>query len=317
MTPENRSETIYNASIEIQPRGWMLVCDDQAARVLDHSNNLAELFPTRPGGFFGLALRDLVGSATAHLLRNGLSRASDAPRPILAPRQPMAGLPGLYDFAVHAAGELTIVEIEPAGEADPFALDRLRALIDRLASARGLNKKLTMAARLIQAMLQWDCVTILRLEPEGPRILARQKRLDWPDAEASAVLCADFPQQSAAEPGAAGLGAARPRFVADIAAAPVGLAGDSRPDLGMACLRAASRDEMSRARAAGFSALLALPIRVEGETWGVLLAHDRAARSLTMDERAVYDLFGDYLSLSIEAALAREAADEFRRRHAL
>ena len=97
----------------------------------------------------------------------------------------------------------------------------------------------------------------------------------------------------------------------------MGLAGETRPDLGGAHLRAADPDEISRGHAAGFSALLSLPIRVEGELWGVLLAHDRAARSMTIDERALFELFGDYLSLSVQAALAREAADEFRRRHAL
>jgi light-regulated signal transduction histidine kinase (bacteriophytochrome) len=312
VTPQDAVKIIRRTNPAIQPHGWMAICDDQAGRILDYSANLAELFPARAGGFFDLALRDLVGSATAHLLRNGLSRAGDAPRPTLAPRQPVAGLRGLFDFAVHAAGEQTIIEFETAAEADPFALDRVRALIDRLALARNLSRLMTMAARLIQAMLQWDCVTILRLDPDGPRVLAQQKRLSWPDAEANASLCADFPEQARTD-----LRAARLRFVADIAAAPVGLAGDSRPDLGMAFLRAASRDEISRARAAGFTALLALPIRVEGELWGVLLAHDRAARNMTIDERAVFDLFGDYFSLSVEAALAREAADEFRRRHAL
>lgn len=312
MTPEDAAKTKRKTDPAIQPHGWMAICDDQAARILDHSANIAELFPERADGFFGLALRDLVGSATAHLLRNGLSRAGEAPRPTLAPRQPIPSLPGLYDFAVHAAGELTVIEFETDADADPFALDRLRALIDRLSAARGLNRLMTMAARLIQAMLQWDCVTILRLDPGGPRVLAQQKRLTWPDAEANAQLCADFLEKALAD-----LRAARLRFVADVAAAPVGLAGDSRPDLRMAFLRAATPDEILRARAAGCAALLSLPIRVEGELWGVLLAHDRGARKMTIDERAVLDLLGDYLSLSVQATLAREDADEFRRRHAL
>ncbi len=312
MTKENPVETTRSASPAIQPRGWVLVCDEPAARVLDHSANLARLFPARAEGFIGLALRDLLGSATAHALRNGLARAGEAPRPALLPRQPVTGLAGLYDFAVHPSRDRTIIEIEAAGEADPFALDRLRALIDRMAPARALNRLTPMAARLVQAMLQWDCVTILRLESDGARVLVQQKRLDWPDAEASAVLGADFPEAARAA-----LSAARLRFVADVAAAPVGLAGETRPDLGGAHLRAADPDEISRGHAAGFSALLSLPIRVEGELWGVLLAHDRAARSMTIDERALFELFGDYLSLSVQAALAREAADEFRRRHAL
>jgi light-regulated signal transduction histidine kinase (bacteriophytochrome) len=312
MTPETLVETIGNVPPTIQPRGWILACDGQAAHVVDHSTNIHLLFPPRPVGFFGVALRDLVGSATAHTLRNALSRAGAARRPALLPRLPIAGLAGLYDFAIHATGHLTIIEIEVAGPPEPFALDRVRTLVDRMVMARGPDRLIAMATRLLQAMLQWDCVTGLRLDSEGVHVLAQQKRLEWPAAEEGAVLCADFPVDERA-----GLGAARLRLVADLAAAPVGMAGDKTPDLGATYLRAATADELARGRAAGFAALLSLPILVEGALWGVLLAHHRAARSLTIDERAVFELFGDYLSLATQAALAREAADEFRRRHAL
>ena len=168
-----------------------------------------------------------------------------------------------------------------------------------------------MATRLLFSILQWDCVTLLRLAPDGAtRMIARQKRADWPEAAQDEALLAGFSPESRAF-----VASTRPRFLSDASAAPVPLAG-AEADFSLAYLRAATADEKARASCAGFAALLALPILVEGELWGVLQAHDRQARSLTMEERAVFDLFGDFLSLSIQSALWRQAATEGRRTHA-
>jgi light-regulated signal transduction histidine kinase (bacteriophytochrome) len=297
----------------IQPRGWAIICDAQAAHVLGHSANLAGLLPAREGVFVGAALRDLVGSETSHALRNALSRASAAPRPSLLPFRHIAGCEGAFDFAVHGAGDQTIIEIERATEPDLDALDRARALVDRLSRSDGLDKLALMAARLVFSVLQWDCVTILRLAPEGAaHTLAQHKRPDWPDAAQNAALSAEF----SAEARAFYLGA-RLRFLSDSAAPPVELIGAPAPDLALAHLRATTDDESARAAKAGFAALLSMPIRVEGELWGLFLAHDRQPRSLNINERAVFELFGDFLSLSVQSALWRQGAVESRRPRAL
>jgi light-regulated signal transduction histidine kinase (bacteriophytochrome) len=288
----------------IQPRGWAIVCDAQAAHAMGHSANLADLLPAREGVFIGAALRDLVGSETSHALRNALSRASAAPRPSLLPFRPIAGCEGAFDFSVHGAGDQTIIEIERAAEPDLDALDRARALIDRLSRPDGLDKLALLAARLVFSVLQWDCVTVLRLTTEGAaQTLAQQKRTDWPDAAQNAALSTEF----SAEARAYYLGA-RLRFLSDCAAAPVELTGDPAPDLALAHLRAATADEAAGATKAGFAALLSMPIRVEGALWGLLLAHDRQPRSLNINERAVFELFGDFLSLSVQSTLWRQEA---------
>jgi GAF domain-containing protein len=166
-----------------------------------------------------------------------------------------------------------------------------------------------MATRLVFSVLTWDCVTLLRLAPERPApILAQQKRPDWPDPAQNKALFHGFSAREGAVYGA-GL-----RFLADARAAPAALIGDVKADLALATLRAASTQESARAQKAGFAALLALPIRVDGETWGMLLAHDRAPRALTQDERAVLEIFADILSLSVESALWRQAAEAGRPR---
>jgi light-regulated signal transduction histidine kinase (bacteriophytochrome) len=296
----------------IQARGWAIVCDAQAATVVGYSANLPELFPDRNGAFPGAALRDLVGSETSHALRNALSRASVATRASHLPGRAIAGHAGIYDFAVHASGEQTIIEIEPSAAPDSGALDRARALIDRLFQADGLDRLALMAARLLHSMLQWDCVTLLRLAPDGAaRTIARQKRADWPNPAQDEALLAPFSAEARAF-----VAATRLRFLSDSAAAAVPLVGVAA-ELSAAHLCAATADESARAGGAGFAALLTLPVLVEGELWGVLQAQDRQARNLTMVERAVFELFGDFLSLSVQSALWRQAAAEARGAHAL
>jgi len=312
LTPKALARTAHELPA-IQSRGWAIVCDAQAAAVVGHSANLSGLLPERRGDFPGAALRDLLGSETSHALRNALSRAGAAPRPTLLPRRAIAGCEGAFDFAVHAAGDHTIIEIEPAAAADPDALDRARALFDRLTLTHDLDRLALTAARLVFSVLQWDCVTILRVAPEGEvDVIARQKRTDWPDPAQDAALLSPF-----SAPALTLCQAARLRFLADAAAAPVELVGAAAPDLAAAQLRAATPDESARAAQSGFSALLSMPILVDGALWGVLQAHDREARSLTMDQRAVFDLFGDALSLSVQSAVWRRKAGEARRLHIL
>lgn len=284
----------------------MVVCDASSARVEGHSANLAALFPDRREPLIGAALRDLVGSDASHALRNALSRAAGAARPALLPRRTIAELDGSFDFAVHAAGECTVIEWEPAAPADAGGFDRLQAMIDRLALAEGTEKTLTLAARLAFSVLNWDFALALRLGPHGEvHVATRQKRPDCPEPPQAEALPWDAASRSRS-----GL-----HFVADAAAAPVAIAGQA-PCLDSAFLRAPGAQDSARAGQAGLRALLWLPIMVEGEPWGALAAGDREPKILSMDERAALGLFGDFLSLSIQSALWRQAA-EARRSHAL
>lgn len=297
----------------IQPVGWTIVCDAQAARVTGFSANLPDLVRRESQAMLGSALRDLVGSETSHAMRNALSRAAAAPRPAFLPLRRIAGCEGLYDCAVHAVGEQTIIEFERASEPDILALDRARALVDRLAQVKEPERLPPLAARLVYSILQWDWVAVLRLTQDGgARLLTQQKRLDWADVEKSKQAFAEFSAEARNQ-----WRAARLRFVADVESTPVEFVGSPAPNLAFAHLRAATADERARAAQAGFAALLTLPIVIEGELWGLLVAHDREARALTMDERAVFDLFGDFLSLSMQSALWRETAAGARRSHAL
>src|SRR5271157_3230702 len=71
---KRRKEAEAAQSDAIQPVGWLIVCNAQASKVLRHSANLGLLFPERAGPLIGAPLSELLGSETAHGLRNALAR---------------------------------------------------------------------------------------------------------------------------------------------------------------------------------------------------------------------------------------------------
>lgn len=300
---------------EIQPHGWLIACDERAAVVRRHSANLQALFPERTEPFIGANLRDILGSEAAHGLRNALSRFAGPARPSLLPGWAFPGRQGLFDLAVYASENETIIEIEPAAPSDPRSIfDRARAMIERVAQARGIDKLLQSAARLVSSMLLYERVAILRFEDDGSTRVAGQKGKASPAAgdRGAKISRQTIPQQT--------LGLYRDgriRVIADVTAPPSKILSldDAGPlDLAFAHLRGPSPDERQTMQEEGYVASLALAIVVEGELWGLIECHDRARKNPGMDLRAAAELFGDFLSLRLQVLLQRQEIEKLLER---
>ncbi|VDC33654.1 GAF domain-containing protein [Pseudogemmobacter humi] len=279
----------------ILPHGAMLVCDPVSLELRCVSQNFRGI--TRFGGdlFPGLALADILGAAAVHDLRNAAARAGGGPE-----RQGMiAGLRlpcamGAFDAAIHTHAGAMIVELEPAepgGQSAEQTLDLLRHMVLRLAQVSDPARLFTMAARLMQAMLGFDRVTVSRFAAEGPEVLA------------SAQL------SGAAGPSAAGLpGAVCPgpplRLIPDTGAAPVRLepAQGPPPDLAHAWLRVAAPGPLADLRAQGIGAVLTLAVMCGNEPWGTIACHNAAPKTVPLALRIAAELFGQYFALQIAAA---------------
>jgi light-regulated signal transduction histidine kinase (bacteriophytochrome) len=300
----------------IQPCGWLIVCNAQASKVLRHSANLGLLFPDRGDSFIGSSVSELLGSETAHGLRNALARFISPTRPALFLDRQLAGSDGAFDIATSRSGDETLIEIEQASpRGDRDALDRMRAMIDRIAPTTEVEKLLTTAARLIFSVLQYDRVSILRFEEDGStRVVAQHKSLDLEQDDAAADLT-NIPR--------ARLDAARIRFIVDHDAPPTPILGeaDRTPldptlldpaglDLTWSYLRAPDDDERQALRRGGFAASLSVTLMVDGAVWGLVLCQDRAPRHPSMSVRAVTEIFGDFVSLQLQALLQKRALQE-------
>jgi light-regulated signal transduction histidine kinase (bacteriophytochrome) len=294
----------------IQPQGWLIVCDAGAARVRRHSAHLADLFPAWRGPFIGAHLREILGPEVTHGLRNALSRFASPSPPAMLTGWRLPGRDGVYDLAVHAAGDETLIEIEPAAPgADRALLDRLRALIARLAQAGDLDKTLQAAARLTFAMLQYDRVAVLRLDAQGrAAVVADQKAADldaWPQGAG--------PLEGFSADASAKLLAGRLRLIVDANAPPVALL--SAPDAGaldltLSFLRGPSPDERAFLRQVGAVAALEIALVVDERLWGVVFCAHRTPRHPTMEWRGAAELFGEFLSLRLQVLSQRRLARE-------
>ena len=215
---------------------------------------------------------------------------------------------GGFDVAASRSGDETLIEIEPASsQSDRDALDRLRAIIDRIVQTTDVEKLMATAARLIFSILRYDRVSILRFEDDGPtRVLAQQKNLDLEQDDLAADLT-NTPQPR--------LGASRIRFIADHDAPTSPILGKKNGtpldlDLTWSCLRAAEADERQALRRGGFVASLCLTLVVDGAVWGLILCQDRAPRHPSMSVRAVAEIFSDFLSLQLQFLLQKRALGE-------
>jgi light-regulated signal transduction histidine kinase (bacteriophytochrome) len=265
------------------------------------------LFPDRTESFVGASVSELLGSETAHGLRNALARLIGPTRPALFLHRRLAGCDGDVDVATSRAGQEILIEIERApSHSDSDAVDRLRAMTDRIGQATEVEKLLTTAARLFFSVLQYDRVSILRFEDDGStRVLAQQKSLDLEQDALSADLT-NTSQPSLEGP--------RIRFIADHDAPPSPILGedDETPlDLTWSYLRAADVDERQALQRGGFVASLSLTLVVDGAVWGLVLCQDRAPRHPSASVRAVAELFSDFVSLKLQALLQKQTLNEY------
>ncbi len=294
----------------IQPHGWLIVCDESAAKVRRHSANLSDLFRRwTPEPFIGAALREILGPEVTHTLRNALSRNATPAPPALLMAVQFPGCEGAFDLAVHATGGETLIEIEPAApDADRSLFDRLRASVARIAQSADVAKLLRIAARLIFSMLQYDRVAVLRFDSTGRAVVVAEQKS--PDLESWAGAC---PIENLAEATRAKYLAVGLRVIVDGDAPPAKIlaAPDTAPlDLTFAFLSAASLDEREILHRSGAVAALAIALVIEGKLWGLILCHHRAPHHPAMDLRAVAELFGQYASLRLQFLLQRRAGEE-------
>jgi len=304
MSDASQLDEGINEEIAIQPHGWLILCDPKAARILGHSANLARLLPAWSESFVGAKLRDVVGAENAHDLRNALARISASKRPALLPRRQIPGCDDRCDLAVHAAGEIVIVEIEKAAPADGGSvLDRIQTMIDRLVQARDIDKLLLSAARLASGLLEFDRALVLRFgDGRSAQVVAEQKSLDLPAWAKGGCPNGILPRK------APDWRLADLRFIADATAAPVPLLvlPDLGPiDLSMTQLRAVGPAECEALRRAGAAAALSLAIAVDDQVWGLLHCLNRAPKYPSMELRATIDVFVRFLSLQLDIRLRK------------
>jgi len=292
----------------IQPHGCLLACDETATEIVRCSENAPSMLGL-DGPLIGRELNAVVGRELSHSIRNALTRSRDGGGSSLL--FGMAGPNGgRFDIAVHRFKGAAIMEFEPAEHDVAEPLELSRTMLGRIASIASTEKLVANSVRLLQAMLDYDRVMIYQFEPDGSgQVIGEAKRTHLESFMGQYFPATDIPQQ------ARELYIKNPiRIISDanfkpIPVVPVLNESGEPLDLSFAHLRSVSPIHCEYLRNMGVGASMSISIIIDGELWGLVACHHYGPRTLSMAERVAAELFGEFLSLHLNALRHKQSLD--------
>ena len=278
------------------------------------SANLAAMLGLEARSVLGAALDTVVDRESLHEIRNrmaGLSMSGGVERMygirLVEGRSP-------FDIAIHYAGELCVLEGEPAGlDSRMDAASLVRKMVARLSTQPSLDAFHHDAARQVRALTGFDRIMIYRFAVDGVgEVIAEVAK---PGVESYLGLhypASDIPVQARALYLRNSF-----RIIADVAAETVPLlsSGDEVPeplDLSLAVTRAVSPVHIEYLRNMEVGASASISVIVEGTLWGLIACHHERAILPTFVTRTAAELFGQMYSMTLESRLRLSADGQDR-----
>lgn len=296
----------------IQPHGCLIACDLASWLVTDASSNAAtSLGLDKAIPLLGQPVDALLRDDVLHDLRNTLQGAMISAS---AERRVDVLLNGTrrVDIAIHASDGKAIIEITDHAGADTTSTDPIvlvKSMMGRLKRAPSLARLLQMAANQVRAVTGYDRVMIYRFRPDqSGEVVAEALRpgldpfmgLRYPASDIPPQACALYLRQWL-------------RMIVDVGYEPVpvlaaGPAQAGSPlDLSLATLRSVSPVHLEYLRNMRSAATLTVSLIMSDRLWGLIACHHEAPRRIAATTCAAAEMFGQILSLQIEA---REAAEQ-------
>lgn len=287
----------------IQSFGFLLAMS-RTWVVVRVSANLEGMLGIKPAAALGTTLDSFADAESLHEIRNrmtGLSAIGGVER--LYGVSLIGGRPP-YDIAIHYAGELCVLEGEPAGlDSRTDAASLVRKMVARLNSHTSLDLFHQDAARQVRSLTGFDRIMIYRFLPDGAgEVIAEVLK---PGKESFLGLhypASDIPQQARALYLRNSF-----RVIADVRSTTIPLesrdAAAQPLDLSLAITRAVSAVHIEYLSNMDVAASLSISIVVEGKLWGLIACHHDAARLPTFVTRTAAELFGQMYSMTLESRL--------------
>ena len=291
----------------IQDFGFLIALD-RDWRVVRASDNLERFLGVTAAAAIGTPVVDLLDAEALHGVRNRLAMlhpATGSERLYDVRLRPGGGL---FDLAVHYAGDLLVIEGEPSGaETQMSAVAQVRSMVARLGSQTTLEALHRDAARQVRAITGFDRVMIYRFDAEGVgEVIAEALKAGMTPFLGLHYPASDIPVQARALYLRNAF-----RIIPDVGAPPVDIlppvGGDEALDLSLAFTRAVSPVHIEYLRNMGVGASMSISISVAGKLWGLISCHHDTARLPGFVLRSAAELFGQMYSLMLENRL-REAA---------
>jgi chemotaxis family two-component system sensor kinase Cph1 len=286
----------------IQPRGALIVVDEDDLRVRYASDNLE--------GYLGGPARRLLGRCLPELSPDpigALVHARLADRATGRPVRLTLATGRVVDLFAHRSGGRVVIELEnvvddgQTASFDAFQGDVLDTL-ERLQRAGDVQAVLEAAVSTVHELTGFDRVLAYRFEADGHGVVESERMtvglspflgLHYPASDIPSQARALYREQWI-------------RVIPDANLAAVdllGLAGEppaTSIDLSAAVMRAVSPVHLQYLRNMQVHASLSISLVVEGELWGLIVCHDyRSPRVVPYGVRAACEIVGMTASMAI------------------
>jgi chemotaxis family two-component system sensor kinase Cph1 len=296
----------------IQSHGALLVLRITDLSVLQASENTAAVLGTRAADLLGRPVADLLGAEHAARLRELLSHGHLEGNAVPAFTWAAPAGRKALNASLHTSAGVAVLELEPGLDADAVAdgltLGHLGAAVTRLQAMQGVQSFCQQVTEEVRQLTGLDRVMVYRFHADAHgEVLAESRRSDLPS-----WLGLHYPESDIPRPAREIFKRIWIRPLPDAAAALAELLPLANPDTGLpldmshCALRGASVMYTEYLANMGVAASLTMPLRVDGELWGLIAGHHQTVTAFPQSLRAACELLAQVASLQIKSAEQNE-----------
>ncbi|MEO9529790.1 HWE histidine kinase domain-containing protein [Roseibium sp.] len=274
------------------------------------SENISDFLPVEPAAVLGRPVLEFVPADSIHEIRNRLQFLQPHKGVEVAYGLKLAATDRRFDVSVHFIESNVIMEFEPAASLEGAANDtvNVRIAVDRMADLPDIDAIQSHTARFIKSITGFDRTMFYKFAPDGcGEVVAEAKQSDMTPFLNLRYPATDIPKQARA------LYIENPiRLIADVSDDGNGILHQAEPDsqppidLSGSRLRSVSPIHLEYLRNMGVGASMSISVIVNGSLWGLIACHHNGPLVPSMRQRNCALLFGQMLSLILQARLIAE-----------
>ena len=250
----------------------------------------------------GMRLEVALGAEAALAIFRAVTESIATGRPSLIFALSLGERRDVFDLAVHTSGDEIIVECVRSAQkgVNGGLICFLRSAIDRLREKTDLQLLVTEAVTQLRLMTGYDHVMLYRFAHDGlAEVLA-----DSCHPEVNSLAGQFMSEEDLTQKAREAYRQSLIRLIEDVDATPVPVLSDKdlpELDTSRVMLKAVSPETQDYLRRCGVRGTMLLALVVDDALWGMLVCRHHSPKNITMDERAVAKMLGEYVALQITA----------------
>lgn len=287
----------------IQPHGALLAMDEATWKIRHASENLRDLVGVDAIAVLGRSIEDVIGSASANLLRQVSRDALFSQRAVFVDQwTPPGHARDPLVLVGHQRSGMIILELEPqTSGAWRDTRYQLEGFLSQMEGAETVTELVQLAVRETRRITGFDRAMVYQFDPDWNGVVIAEDRNDrLPSYLDLRFPASDIPRQAREL-----YRINRLRLIADATYTPVKLLGARADaaalDLTFSTLRSVSPVHLEYMRNMGTMSSMSISLFRGGNLWGLISCHSLEPQRVPFEVRTTCDLLGQVLSLQLAA----------------